>query len=146
MGEGPVSARLQSSTNLATYRGRALPVAFQGRDEVALADDGGDFPDALERGSSPRSGPWVKVPGPALERMFRRGVTAVWRGQRVAIDLVDETAAVAGFWFTGDRAWALENGLQGSQHDGGYAGTAPVGEFTDITVTEADRTIPGADR
>ena len=141
-----MSTRLESSANYATYRGRDLPVAFQGRDEVALGDDGGDFPDALERGRSPRTGAWVKVPGPALERMFRRGVTALWRGERVAIDRVDESAGVAGFWFTGDRAWALENGLEGSQHDGGYAGTAPVGEFTGVTVTEADRAIPGADR
>ena len=141
-----MSTRLESSANYATYRGRDLPVAFQGGDEVALADDGGDYPDALERGRSARTGRWVKVPGPALERMFRRGVTASWRGQQVAIDLVDQDAGVAGFWFDGDPAWARENGLRGSQHDGGYAGTAPVGEFSDVVVTEGERTIPGADR
>ena len=114
-----MSEPLESTTKRALPGAR--PVPFQGRDEVALGDDGGDFPDALERGHSPRTGAWVKVPGSALERMSRRDVTALWRGERVAVDLVDETAAVAGFWFTGDRAWALENGLQGSQHDGGYA-------------------------
>lgn len=146
VGEGPMSSRLESSANYATYRGRDLCVAFQGRDEVALDDDGGEFPDALERGRSARAGAWVKVPGPSLDRMYRRGVSATWRGEKVFIDRVDDATGAAGFWFTGEREWALAHGLEGSQHDGGYSGVAPVGEFTDVVVTEADRSIPGADR
>ena len=138
---GTPLATVESTTRRAVYRGRHLPIAFTSAVATALDDDGGDFPDALGRGTRRFSGAWVKVPRSSIERRYTRSVSATWRGRRVLIDrVVDaEGGPRAGFWLQEmAHDFAREHGLEGSQYDGGYHGVAAVTEFSDVSVREVD--------
>lgn len=131
-----MSARLDVSGTYARYQGRTLRQAFTGPGWIAVDDDGGAFPDAAERGRHPQTGPWVKLPRAALERVFTREVTATWDGGRVFVVGVDgDRVAIRHFE---DEAWARAHDLQGSRYEGFWFGEAPAAELEDVTVAESE--------
>lgn len=135
MGPGAEGAStLQVSRAEGEYRGRRYELLFHGDGWRALAHGGApatDFPDALELGSNSR-GDWVKLPAD-LVTWWRVGVSAVWKGERVAVvgREVDGTVGVT----TTDPRRAARLGIPGDQHQG-WLGRAPVAELTDVEVSE----------
>lgn len=138
--QGP--APVEGSHSRATYAGRDLRVRSQARDTVSLVDDGGPFPDAVERVDRPGDS-YASVPWTSVERLVRRSVHASWRGHRVSLVKVRDDRA--GFWYSGDDVdWAVAEGLDGSVRDGGFGGTAPLTDLVDVQVTDTEQPIPGA--
>ena len=116
------------------YRGRRYELLFHGDGWRALAHGGApasEFPDALELGSNSR-GEWVKLPTEHVT-WWRVGVSAVWKGERVAV-VGSERDGMVGVTTTDPRR-AAALGIPGDQHQG-WLGKAPVAELSDVEVSE----------
>lgn len=125
------------SAQMAVYRGRDLVEYSVARTTVNVVDDGGDFPDAIDRGEAGvPTVAWVQLPKTVLTRRYRRSVTAEWDGEHIAI--VARNADVAYFRFNGAQEWALKHALPGSRYDGGWTGEAPVAELSNIQIHQDD--------
>ena len=120
---------MKVSGQYADYRGREYDVVAVAPPTVLLRVDEGSasLPDELERGSHWAT--WARIPIAATTRVFRRSVSATWRGEEVSVMGVDGDRA--GVAYLGDPWFAEENGLEGSQHDG-WSGWAPVAELSDV--------------
>lgn len=125
---------MQVSRAEGEYRGRRYELLFHGDGWRALALGGApasDFPDALEAGSNSR-GDWVKVPADQVV-WWRVGVSALWKGERVAV-VGREDGGTVGVTTTDPRR-AARLGIPGDQQQG-WLGRAPVAELTDVEVSE----------
>lgn len=125
---------MQVSRAEGEYRGRRYELLFHGDGWRALAHGGApaaDFPDALEFGSNSR-GDWVKLPTEQVT-WWRVGVSAVWKGERVAV-VGGERDGTVGVTTTDPRR-AARLGIPGDQQQG-WLGRAPVAELTDVEISE----------
>jgi len=116
------------------YRGRRYELLFHGDGWRALAHGGApvdDFPDAIAFGSNSR-GDWVKVPTASVT-WWRIGVSALWKGERVAV-VGRERDGIVGVSTTDPRR-AATLGIPGDQYNG-WVGQAPVAELSDVEVSE----------
>ena len=131
------------SAQMAVYRGRDVVEQSVARTTVNLVDDGGEFPDAVDRGEAAGRPPvpWVRVPKAALTRRYRRVVTAMWDGERV--EIVARRSGVAHFLYDQSQQWAEQHALAGSRYEGGWRGQAPVDELSDIRITEYEAPTGG---
>lgn len=120
----------------AEYRGRRYEIVFYGNDWHAVARGDAplsEFPDALEVGSNNRL-KWVKLPTSLISR-WRVGVTAEWKGERVAVVGQKEHEGMVGIDFAGDPQKATALGIPGSQFEGWHH-VVPVAELSDVEVHE----------
>lgn len=128
---------IDTSGRRASYAGRTLTLAFRGSHHFGLGDDGGEFPDAIERGTNSTVGAWVKVPRGAVDRVWEHYVGATWDGQPVQVLAVDGDRVTVSHGR--DQAWAEAHGLRGSHRDGGWTGHAPRQELQDVYIEDVEK-------